>query len=545
MAITITNNQSLGFNVSQDPCCFNGRYCQPIQTSDSCYIQMGLTALNNNNLVPQGEFDSSSLWTLGAGWSIGSSKLSATNISGTTATSNYLGLTAERLYLIQIELTVTSAGSATAGQGWRIKVNGDYLQLPNNINLGNGHNASLTASWIYRPTAIASDVVEFSTDESTIDFEVAYIKINEVSTPALALYNSDSQIEEDLTSLSSPNGIKYTSGGGQVFTGSIKSVLYSGSYNYNAVSIMCNIYIDSWASITSYVGCGYLMIYDIPSNSNRVRNGTFDTDLSFWTVGAQWSHDGAGKAYYNPPALPYVAGTLTQDIYLLGGYEYDFSFFLSQVGINGDCNVSIDYQDGNGAVLLGTFSGVGTQTATIDLTAFTGQMYITLNFYENTPEEDFKVDTVVIQLADKVGQETDCLDIKASHDCTILMQANNDDNAFGFDYSLNYTHYLRVKGKIDLSGYPEEVEDFRFSDNSRALLYSQSEKEYQVIIADAPERIHDCIRQMRLNDTFLIDSSEYVRSGDYELRTRKSSDLMQATFSVKDKDGIASNYSCS
>ena len=172
-------------------------------------------------------------------------------------------------------------------------------------------------------------------------------------------------------------------------------------------------------------------------------------------------------------------------------------------------------------------------------------MYITLNFYENTPEEDFKIDTVVIQLADKVGQETDCLDIKASHDCTILMQANNDDNAFGFDYSLSYTHYLRVKGKIDLSGYPEEVEDFRFSDNSRSLLYSQSEKEYQVIIADAPERIHDCIRQMRLNDTFLIDSSEYVRSGDYELRTRKSSDLMQATFSVKDKDGIASNYSCS
>jgi hypothetical protein len=545
MAITIKNNQSLGFNVSADPCCFNGRYCQPIQTSDSCYIQMGLTALNNNNLVPQGEFDASSLWTLGAGWSIGSDKLSATNISGTTATSNYLGLTAERLYLIQIELTVTNVGSATVGQGWRIKVNGDYLQLPNNINLGNGYNASLTASWMYRPTSITTDVVEFSTDESTIDFEIAYVKINEVSTPGLALYNSDSQIEEDLTSLSSPNGIKYTNGGGQVFIGSIKSVLYIGSYNYNAVSITCNIYIDSWASITSYIGCGYLMVYDIPSNSNRVRNGNFNTDLSFWTVGAQWSHDGAGKAYYNPPALPYVAGTLTQNIYLLGGYEYDFSFFLSQVGINGDCNVSIDYQDGNGSVLLGTFTGVGTQTATIDLTAFTGQMYITLNFYENTPEEDFKIDTVVIQLADKVGQETDCLDIKASHDCTIKLYATNDDNAFGFDYSVAYAHTLRVKGRIDLSGYPEEKDQTRFSNNMKRLLYAHTEKEYVVAIGDAPEYIHDCIRQMRLHDTFTIDADSYIVSGDYELRTRKTSTNMQATFSVKDVEGIGSNYSCS
>jgi hypothetical protein len=545
MAITIKNNQSLGFNVSADPCCFNGRYCQPIQTSDSCYIQMGLTALNNNNLVPQGEFDASSLWTLGAGWSIGSDKLSATNISGTTATSNYLGLTAERLYLIQIELTVTNVGSATVGQGWRIKVNGDYLQLPNNINLGNGYNASLTASWMYRPTSITTDVVEFSTDESTIDFEIAYVKINEVSTPGLALYNSDSQIEEDLTSLSSPNGIKYTNGGGQVFIGSIKSVLYIGSYNYNAVSITCNIYIDSWASITSYIGCGYLMVYDIPSNSNRVRNGNFNTDLSFWTVGAQWSHDGAGKAYYNPPALPYVAGTLTQNIYLLGGYEYDFSFFLSQVGINGDCNVSIDYQDGNGSVLLGTFTGVGTQTATIDLTAFTGQMYITLNFYENTPEEDFKIDTVVIQLADKVGQETDCLDIKASHDCTIKLYATNDDNAFGFDYSVAYAHTLRVKGRIDLSGYPEEKDQTRFSNNMKRLLYAHTEKEYVVAIGDAPEYIHDCIRQMRLHDTFTIDADSYIVSGDYELRTRKTSTNRQATFSVKDVEGIGSNYSCS
>jgi len=284
-------------------------------------------------------------------------------------------------------------------------------------------------------------------------------------------------------------------------------------------------------------------VFDQSASGNRVINGTFGTDLNYWTAGAQWSHDGAGKAYYNPPALPYTLGTLSQNIYLDAGYVYDFSFYLTNVGLSEGCNVMIDYQDGGGSVLLSSFVGVGTpHTAEIDLTNWTGT-YITLYFSESASEQDFKVDAVSITA--NVGQETDCLKFAVDNDCTILLYATNNDNAFGFDYSLAYAHHLRVNGKIDLSGYPEEVEDYRFSDNTRSILFAMTDKEYQVLIGDAPERIHDCIRQMRLNDTFKIDLVEYVRSGDYELRTRKSSDLMQSTFSVKEKTGISNNYSCS
>lgn len=545
MAITIPNNQSLGFNITGDSCCFTGRYCQPIQTDDACVIQTSVNAVNNFNRVLQGEFDASSLWTLGAGWSIGSGKLSATNISGTTAQSAKLHLSANRVYLVQTAITVTSAGSAAAGEGWRIRVNDDYLQMPNSIPSGDGHNASLTASWFYSPTSITSDIVEFSTDETTIDFEVGYVRIYEVSGVGLTIHNSDSQVEQTYDSFSSPNSIKYIYEGGQVFTGMIKSVLITGEYSYSELSLICNLYIDNWASLLgSYVGCGYVKIHDIAESGQRVINGTFTDDLNYWTEGAQWSWD-AAKAYYNPPSLPYVAGTLSQNIYLKQGYVYDFSFFLTNVGVTGGCNVSIDYNDGGGSVLLGTFIGVGTpHTAEIDLTDWTGT-YITLYFYEYQAEDDFKLDAVSIIAKQKVGVETDCLSFAASHGCTIKLYATNDDNAFGFDYSLAFAHTLRVSGRIDLVGYPEEKEDYRFSDNSRSLLYSQSEKEYQVSIGDAPEYIHDCIRQMRLNDDFRIDSDMYIVSGDYELRTRRTSTNMQAVFSVKDKEGISSNYSCS
>jgi len=47
--ITIPKNQSLGFNITGDSCCFNGRYCQPIQTDDGMVIQTKLSAHNAFN----------------------------------------------------------------------------------------------------------------------------------------------------------------------------------------------------------------------------------------------------------------------------------------------------------------------------------------------------------------------------------------------------------------------------------------------------------------------------------------------------------------
>lgn len=92
----------------------------------------------------------------------------------------------------------------------------------------------------------------------------------------------------------------------------IKSVLIGRVLCLSSPLAIQNSYIDKFCkSFDGYVGCGYIKIHDITASNNRVINGTFDTDLNYWTVGRNGVD--AGKAYYNPPSLPYTLGTLSQD----------------------------------------------------------------------------------------------------------------------------------------------------------------------------------------------------------------------------------------
>lgn len=141
--------------------------------------------------------------------------------------------------------------------------------------------------------------------------------------------------------------------------------------------------------------------------------------------------------------------------------------------------------------------------------------------------------------------ESNCINLQSSHSCTLYFYALNNDSAYDLG---DMPQYLRCKAKIKYSGYPEEKEVFGFSSNLNALLFAKQEKEYTVTIGDADEHIHDCISLMRLYDTFQIEIDgtmvDFVPVGDYELNTRKSSVNSTATFTVKKKQGISSNYNC-
>ena len=540
MGVLVKENQALGFDISTS-CGCGGDYCQPIQTDDSTYLQTILTAANNNNLCPQGEFDASSKWNLGSGFSIAGGKLVALNVTGNTASSETLGLVAGRVYLIQTSVTITS-GSPASGDGWNMTINAETATLPDG---NSNYNQSLTASWLYKPTSIGTDRIEFTAD-TNFGFEVAYIRVYEFSTPALAIYDTNNSLLASYTTFTGDNSLKLVNNGAEIFSGT-KFELFEGEYAYNGVSVYGNIFIDNWASLTGYTGCIYVKIFDAVYSYERVRNGTFNGDLNLWEVGDQWEFEGSGKAHYNPPSMgAYTAGVLEQDIYLLGGTTYTLSFFLTDIGFD-NMQVLIDKNDGNGAVST-VVTGVQTPyTMTIDMTAFSGVQTVTISFGEYTSaNEDFKIDTVSITADNIVGATSECIDLQTTHNCTLLFVGNNNDNAFGFDFSVGFRLFLRVYGKLNVIGYPEEVEGtFRFSDGSLKNMYAVSDKEYEVVIGDAAEYIHDCLRLLRLTDIFTIDGTEYVRTGDYGLKGRKSSDLLQATFNVKPADGLVANYSCS
>ena len=531
MAISIKPNQALGFNVNDD-CKCGGNYCQPIQTTDITMLQGFVTAGSAINLVSDGDFDAPTNWSLDAGWSIAGGKLSATNIGGGSTADSVLplGLTQDKLYLVQCSFDVTSVGSATSGQGFQLSINGQALALPNAVA---GYNADLAATWLFKAGAITTDIVSFSTNESTIDFDVLYIKIYEVSEVGLGIYNNSGILEDSYTTFTGDNSLKYYFNGAQFTTG---SAIYVGDYSYSADLVMFELLINNWASLTDYVGCLTVSIYDTLLLTQRVRNGTFTGGTDYWTLGTGWAYSGANSAAYVTGM-----GLLTQQLSLSGGVSYDLSFIITSLGVLNYMSVYID------GVFAQNFRGSGGHTYTLDLSAYSGATTVTIGFTGSTLGDNvFGIDSVTLVASDKDRLVTsECINLRETHTCTLLFYAYNTDNAFGFDYTSGaLRHYLRLEARIDLIGFPEEKEVYKFSDNSRSLLFAESDSEYEVKTFDAPDYIHACLRQMRLSDFFRIGTVEYVADGAYDLKSRKTSKLKQAVFTVKEADGISSNYSC-
>jgi hypothetical protein len=122
---------------------------------------------------------------------------------------------------------------------------------------------------------------------------------------------------------------------------------------------------------------------------------------------------------------------------------------------------------------------------------------------------------------------SDCLSIKLSHGCTILLSWTNDENAFGFDYSnLSFTQNLRVKAKLWMPNYPKRKNVFKDSTGSRSILKSETSKEELLTVAEMPEYLHDALSIGVEHDTLEVDGVEYINEeSEYTPKWRKSSQL--------------------
>lgn len=535
MAINIKPKQAFGFLDARN-CVCNSPYCQPILTTDSFMIQGTVTAATGIDMILAGAFAQG--WTLGAGWSLSGNTLIGTNVTGVATSFPSLGLTEGKYYLIQAVINVTSIGSAGANQGYILKVNDQALALPGGAT---AYNQDLTATWLFKAGAITTDIVEFSTNESTIDFEITAFSIYELSQPGIALFDGITQVDIE-TAFANPNSLKYYFNGTWLNTGSI---IKEGEYSVTASELtMFEMFINTWGGITTARGCLTARFFDNVFYTNRIRNPEFSyTNLLYWTAGSGWGLV-AGKACYSSGG---GITALSQTVELRGGSFYQLDFSVNGITPGEALVVKISIEGAAQITLTRETPTTPQYNYIIDLSDETGLVSVEIFFTVATSSDTLCLDDFNLYTLSTIAEyTTNCINIQTEHPCTILLYATNFDNAFGLDYTTGaLRHYLRVYGKIKYSNYPEDVEPFKFSDNSHILMFASSEKEYEVIIGDAPEQIHDCIAILRLHDVFQIDSVAYVRNGNYELNRRRSSDNSQAVFTVIEQEGVSSNYSCS
>lgn len=525
MALNIYDNQSLGFHQSSD-CKCGGVYCQPVITTDTMMIQGDVTPYSTS-ILWNGTFASEDGWNLGNGWSIASNVLTGITIpiGGTNTTSIPLGLEVGQYYLIQFDLSIIGDTSV----GVDFIMNGETFTIP-----AGAIDSRNKFTFYYKPTTITTDYIELQGIDNDVTVKFYSIYIYKFSSVGIAVKNNSGSITYNVHSMAGLGYVTY-------YVPANSYRLYS--LDYPAASILWQATFDfsSWEGVE--IGCSTISINDSSlHNTELMMQGAFNYSY-FWTFGNYWAFTGTA-AYYNPPGV--IANTeLTQDIIVKGGMSYTLEFDTALLGFN---SLLVGYYY-NGALtnVLNT-SGDTTQSVTIDLSTKPDAYFtITLAFKMQTQDAEVEIDNVTLHANNvpDVYSYSECINTQTDADCTILFTATNSDNAFDFDYSHGLTHSLRLVAKKDILNFPEEKEAYLFSDNSRRLLMGRSETEYDLQIMDAPDYIHSCLRMLRLNDTFNIDGAQYIAESAYELKRRKTSKLKQAAFSVKDIDGIATNYSCS
>jgi hypothetical protein len=140
---------------------------------------------------------------------------------------------------------------------------------------------------------------------------------------------------------------------------------------------------------------------------------------------------------------------------------------------------------------------------------------------------------------------SDCLSIKLSHGCTILLSWTNDENAFGLEYDgLNFEPQLRVKAKLWMPNYPKEKDVFKDNIGNRTILKSETSKEELLTISEMPEYLHDALAIGVEHDDFYIDGVKYTNEEtEYTPKWRKSSQLAPSELAVI-KDQFLRNNNC-
>jgi hypothetical protein len=140
---------------------------------------------------------------------------------------------------------------------------------------------------------------------------------------------------------------------------------------------------------------------------------------------------------------------------------------------------------------------------------------------------------------------SDCIDLKLSHGCTLLLSWTNDENAFGFNYEdLSFQPQLRVKAKLWQPNYTKEKDVFKDNAGNRTILRSETSKDELLTVSEMPEYLHDALAIGVEHDDFYIDSLKYTNEEtEYTPKWRKSSQLAPVEVVVI-KDQFLRNNNC-
>lgn len=292
----------------------------------------------------------------------------------------------------------------------------------------------------------------------------------------------------------------------------------------------------------------------IAGETNEVTNGTFETDLTDWSPGSGWAWDATngGEALFDRSV---GTGSLSQE------------FSVSDITVC--ARITVYDIAGVGAFVRFHLRNAANNTVTfLDIT--TPGVYSICGLGNQIAVEPSNLAGTVVEV-DNIGvfEVDDCEDCspydycsncikfaESFESCVLLLESyNNENGSWNFVWNnaagtnvFKLSH--RIASKLWHPSYPEESNDYTFSDGKTSDTFGLTDKFWILGIDPESERAHDVLRLQKRSDHFVItdinESREFwAEKGDYNPDWPDGGCRAPANIKVKLKTSTLFNNLCS
>lgn len=265
-------------------------------------------------------------------------------------------------------------------------------------------------------------------------------------------------------------------------------------------------------------------------------NGTFDSNLNNWAnegSGSSWVWGaGSGSALgVAAGIIPFGASVpntkyLTQSVSITKNKSYMLSLDLNMFNfdIGQKCIVTFSGPKGSQQVLVVETDGGTPLEYITDLYFHANNNYNKIKIQITTPNTliadiNIQVDSISLKEITNVFYRTDCLNIKESHECSLLIQYSNNRNYAGLiyeDQSPEAVFYLRIPATFFHEEFPEEDEDIELTSGVQQLnstMFAQRLMETDYL----PYYMHRKLKLVLKHQVVTIENQNWVKREPYEI----------------------------
>lgn len=127
--------------------------------------------------------------------------------------------------------------------------------------------------------------------------------------------------------------------------------------------------------------------------------------------------------------------------------------------------------------------------------------------------------------------QSDCINLRESHDCTVLLEYTNSTPFDGIDYSVSPqpTFYLRIPAQFWKENNPMTQEDSELSNGVIVTRRQSIQEKILLEIGYVPNWLHKKIQKVLMHETVSVDGITVKRRDEYDAENLNRYPLKKGT----------------